>query len=210
MPSIEKLSVELPGSHAVRFMRFLWGAKEPYVLHILMSRNVNRPSFPSFVNILVWVVAGPFFWGIYSILSTRSFTQVSYPVVAFIAVNMVNLLWRPPAVYYKPRQSVRFPLAPQEIDNAVPGGIDVASPLSCPLRVPVVAPMLVNEPFNGADLPRKDPGIRVIVQQLAYLIGVGQRVLSHRVSLIQRQWSEALSCRKQAAPRFNILAFVEA
>jgi hypothetical protein len=107
---------------------------------------------------------------ILSIFSRRNVSEIGDAVIRFVAIDMVDLLLRPFAVYVQPRQTVRPPNTPVDVDEDVTTG---AFDGPCSAVLPAAFP-------SGS--PKEFAGFRVVVEKFAQSLR-GKIDLSHEAVL---------------------------
>jgi len=90
----------------IRLMRFFWRSKQPQANRLVIDFDFCQPLVVFLANAwkTTFVVLA---FAVLRILRISGFTQIAKPVVASVAVNVVQLMRGPFAVNVQPRQTVR-------------------------------------------------------------------------------------------------------
>lgn len=121
------------------------------------AKQIGGTSFADMLDIL-------------PILRLRGLAQICKRIVAFYAVNVVNVFSRPMPVNVEPSKPVGWIKFPINSDKGVSVGRT-----SCNIASP---------PSTGGDSAREHPALRVVMQQLAESV-CGKINLSHDVALLR-------------------------
>ena len=135
-------------SFQVRCVRFFWGVKKPQPNCLVVDFNLGFPTVVLFVDACKtgFVVAA---LSILRVLRVSRFSQIGYPVVSSVAVDVIKLFFRPFSSNIQPRQSMRGVQYVVQSDGYVPMPHAAASYISG-----ATAP--------ARHVPPKDAGFRVV------------------------------------------------
>lgn len=129
------------------------------------------------------------------VLAVRRLAEVQPTIVRSIVVLMVNV-WRILSGSHLPNNPVRVDLATIQPNLNTTVLCNPAGRSSGPCRVPLVANPLRLEVMDRSHLPPKRSVLRVIIEALAQILCVWQRLVSHAV-LLGGRWLEATIPVKQ-------------
>ena len=213
MARIEELAMKLTRCLAVGFVSLLGRVESAKAMQFPLYSNGCLPSpsgcAPSYTLKAAHAVGIEF--SVARIFRPGSLSKIAEPVIGRVIVYMVNHGAWPFASDDQPSDAVGFIASAFDPYPQITSiSVVVAGGFAGVLGIPGCCCTQVREATQRALPPRQNACLWIIIQELAQRVSIGQWFGSHRVSLIQRQWSEALSCCKQATPRFRIIADKEA
>lgn len=116
------------------------------------------------------------------VLGVGYFTKIEKPVVAGVAVDVVDKLFRVCSMNIQPSQSSRLVLNIVDID----GGSSV---------LPTVSSNATGQRHATPNTPNKYAGFRVVMKQLfESLLGKDRMLFSHAVSPVKKWFGQRLAC----------------